>query len=188
MGRKVSGVLQRTPCVLINSKCLAGAATLMAVAISGPTEAQPPDGFEGARWGMSMQQVQSAFGGRLVPFTPPGGDASLAKFGFPDYDIDGCKLDLDFKFENERLVRIDLVLISDSLEVAECPTKTAESLTAKYGSPVIDQPSNEMHSQSHERVWMKGETKISQYSFFFPALNRTILNIVYTPAWSPGSG
>ena len=78
----------------------------MAVAISGPTEAQPPEGFQGARWGMSIQQVQSAFGGHLIPFTPPGGDASLAKFGIPDYDIDGCKLDLDFKFENERLVRM----------------------------------------------------------------------------------
>ena len=170
MGRNVSGVLRRTPCVLINSKCLAGAATFMAIAISGPIEAQPPDGFEGAHWGMSIQQIQSVFGGRLIPFTPPGGDASSAKFGFPDYDIDGCKLDIDFKFENEHLARVDLVLISTLPEVAEYPTKIAESLTAKYGSPAVGEPSNEMHSQGHERVWMAGETKISQYSFFFQLL------------------
>jgi hypothetical protein len=72
--------------VLIYPKYLAGAAAFMTVAILGPIKAQPLDGFEGARWGMSMQQIQSAFGDRLVPFTPPGDDAS-AKFGFPHYDV-----------------------------------------------------------------------------------------------------
>ena len=95
--------------MLIHSKYLAGAAAFMIVAISGPIKAQPLDGFEDALWGMSMQQVQSAFGNRLVPFTPPGGDES-SKFGFPHYDVDGCNFDVDFKFENELLARVDLVL------------------------------------------------------------------------------
>ena len=62
--------------MLIYPKYLAGAVAFITVAISDPTKAQWLDGFEGARWGMSMQQVQSAFSGRLVPFTPPGDDAS----------------------------------------------------------------------------------------------------------------
>src|SRR3954464_8474500 len=160
--------------MLIHSEYLAGVIALMTVAISGLAKAQHLDIFEGARWGMSMQQVQSAFGGRLVPFTPPGGDAS-PKFGFPHYDVDGCNFDVDFKFENERLARIDLVLISDSIDAAECPTKMAEILTSKYGVPVIDEPSREMYSQNHKRVWIDGETKISELSFFFPNLTRTIL-------------
>jgi hypothetical protein len=171
--------------VLIHSKYLVGALAFMTVAISGPTKARWLDGFEGARWGMSMQQIQSAFDGRLVPFTPPGDDAS-SKFGFPHYDVDGCNFDVDFKFENERLARIDLVLISDSIDAAECPTKMAEILTSKYGVPVIDEPSREMYSQNHKRVWIDGETKISELSFFFPDLTRTILNIIYTPAHIPG--
>src|SRR3954454_21170914 len=72
--------------MLIHSEYLAGAVALVTIAISGLAKAQHLDIFEGARWGMSMQQVQSAFGGRLVPFTPPGGDAS-PKFGFPHYDV-----------------------------------------------------------------------------------------------------
>jgi hypothetical protein len=160
--------------VLIYPKYLAGAAAFMTVAISGPIKAQPLDGFEGARWGMSMQQVQSAFGDRLVPFTPPGDDAS-AKFGFPHCDVDGCNFYVDFKFENEHLARVDLVLISDAMEAAGCPTKIAEILTAKYGVPVTDESSKGMYSQDHERVWIYGATKISEFSFFFPTLNRTIL-------------
>ena len=123
--------------MLICPKYLAGAVAIMTVAISGPTKAQRLDGFESARWGMSMQQVQSAFGGRLVPFTPPGDDASSPKFGFPHYDVDGCNFEVDFKFENERLVRVDLVLISDSMDAAECPTKIAENLTAKHGLQLL---------------------------------------------------
>ena len=172
--------------MLIHPKYIAGAVAFMTLAVSGPTWAQPLEGFEGARWGMSMQQVQSAFSGRLVPFTPPGDDASSPKFGFPHYDVDGCNFEIDFKFENEHLVRIDLVLISDSMDVAECPTKIAENLTAKYGAPVIDEPSREMYSHNQKRVWISGKTKISQFSFFFVALNRTILNITYTPEYIPG--
>src|SRR5215208_4717284 len=153
----------------MHSKYLVGAVAFMTVAISGSTKARWLDGFEGARWGMSMQQIQSAFDGRLVPFTPPGDDAS-SKFGFPHYDVDGCNFDVDFKFENERLARIDLVLISDSIDAAGCPTKMAEILTSKYGVPVIDEPSREMYSQNHKRVLIDGETKISELSFFFPDL------------------
>ena len=171
--------------MLIHPKYLAGAVAFITIAISDPTKAQRLDGFEGARWGMSMQQVQSAFSGRLVPFTPPGDDAS-SKFGFPRYDAEGCNFDVDFKFENERLVRVDLVLISDSMEAAECPTKMAASLTVKHGVPVVDEPSTEMYSQNHKRVWIEGVTKISEFSFFFPALTRTILNITYTPAQISG--
>ena len=83
-------------------------------------------------------------------------------------------------------MRVDLVLISDSMDAAECPTKIAENLTAKYGAPVIDEPSREMYSYNQKRVWISGKTKISQFSFFFVALNRTILNITYTPAYIPG--
>ena len=173
--------------MLIHSKCLAGAVAFMTVAISSPTEAHPLDRFEGPHWGMSMEQVQSAFGGRLVPFTPPG-DSTSSKFGFPHYDVDDCNFFVDFKFENERLARIDLVLISDSMDAAGCPTKIAEILTARYGVPVIDEPSKGMYSQDHERVWIDGTTKISEFSFFFPTFNRTILNLVYTPAWIPGAG
>ena len=126
--------------MLICPEYISGAAAFVIVTISSLTEAQPLDGFEGARWGMSMQQVQSAFDGRLVPFTPPGDDAS-SKFGFPHYDVDGCNFDVDFKFENERLTRIDLVLISDFVDAVECPIKIAEILTNKYGAPVIDEPS-----------------------------------------------
>src|SRR3954452_7733396 len=72
--------------MLIHSEYLAGAVALVTIAISGLAKAQHLDIFEGARWGMSMQQIQSAFGGRLVPFTPPGGDVS-PKFGFPYYDV-----------------------------------------------------------------------------------------------------
>jgi hypothetical protein len=176
---------RETARVSLHPNYLAGAAAFMTVAIAGPIKAQGLDGFEGARWGMSMQQVQSAFSGRLVPFTPPGDDAS-PKFGFPRYDAEGCNFDVDFKFENERLVRVDLVLISDSMEAAECPTKMAASLTAKYGVPVVDEPSTEMYSQNHKRVWIEGVTKISEFSFFFPSLTRTILNITYTPAQISG--
>ena len=140
---------RETARVSLHPNYLAGAAAFMTVAIAGPIKAQGLDGFEGARWGMSMQQVQSAFSGRLVPFTPPGDDAS-PKFGFPRYDAEGCNFDVDFKFENERLVRVDLVLISDFMEAAECPTKMAASLTAKYGVPVVDEPSTEMYSQNHK--------------------------------------
>ena len=73
--------------MLIHPKYIAGAVAFMTLAVSGPTWAQPLDGFESARWGMSMQQVQSAFSGRLVSFTPPGDDASSPKFGFPHYDV-----------------------------------------------------------------------------------------------------
>jgi len=171
--------------VLIHPNYLAGAAAFITIAIASPIKAQGLEGFEGALWGVSMQQVQSAFGGRLVPFTPPEDDAS-SKFGFPHYDVDACNFFVDFKFENERLIRVDLVLISDSIDAAECPTKMAERLIAKYGTPVIDEPSREMYSQNHTRVWNDGETKISEFSFFFPALNRTILNITYAPAQIPG--
>ena len=56
------------------------------------------------------------------------------------------------------------------MDAAECPAKIAEILTAKYGGPVIDEPSREMYSQNHKRVWIDGETKISEFSFFFPIL------------------
>ena len=84
------------------------------------------------------------------------------------------------------MVRVDLVLISDSMEAAECPTKMAASLTAKYGVPVVDEPSTEMYSQNHKRVWIEGVTKISEFSFFFSSLTRTILNITYTPTHISG--
>ena len=91
--------------------------------------------------------------------------------------VDGCNFDVNFKFENEHLVRVDLVLISDSTDAAECPTKIAENLTVKYGAPVIDEPSREMYSHNQKRVWISGKTKISQFSFFFVALNLTVSEI-----------
>ena len=161
--------------MLIHPKYIAGAVAFMTLAVSGLTWAQPHDGFEGARWGMSMQQVQSAFSGRLVSFTPPGDDASSPKFGFPHYDVDGCNFEVDFKFENEHLVRVDLVLISDSMDAAECPTKIAENLTTKYGAPVIDEPSREMYSPRIPPIDWAGRTEgrgnagQTANSFFHPS-------------------
>ena len=89
--------------------------------------------------------------------------------------VGGCNFEVDFKFENEHLVRVDLVLISDSMDAAECPTKIAENLTTKYGAPVIDEPSREMYSPRIPPIDWAGRTEgrgnagQTANSFFHPS-------------------
>ena len=92
---------RETARVSLHPKYIAGAAVFMTVAISGPTKAQRLMDSKGLAGDVNATGPVGIWW-PLIPFTPPGDDASSSKFGFPHYDLDGCNFDVDFKFENER--------------------------------------------------------------------------------------
>jgi hypothetical protein len=147
------------------------------------TVAQSADGFEDAKWGATEQAVQDAFKGTLTQYSSGAVNGkTYPHFGIPKYNMEGCDLYVDFKFNNNKLIGIDLSLNHpDASDTAECPTKIAKMLTGKFGTPKIVEPFNPGYSQGQKRVWFAANTKITQVDSFLSALNRTLLTLSYQP-------
>ncbi|HVT29841.1 MAG TPA: hypothetical protein VHE81_17620 [Lacipirellulaceae bacterium] len=151
--------------------------------------AQSADEFEDAKWGATEQAVQAAFKGTLTHYSSGAiNGKTYPHFGIPKYDMESCDLYVDFKFSNNRLVKVDLSLNHpDAADAADCPTKIAKMLTGKFGLPKTVEPFNPGFSQGQKRVWLAGNTKITQVDSFLSALNRTLLTLSYESA-SPDAG
>jgi len=146
------------------------------------------DGFQGAKWGMSEDAVQRAFGGTLSRWTSKSdnGLQSFQHFGIQNYDIGGCTFYVDFGFSSGKLDTVDLGL-NDKRQLG-CGTKIAEMLTAKYGTPTLTEPMKIPYSTGHKRVWFVGKTKITQFDSFFPALGTAVMGLQYSPALPAAAG
>jgi hypothetical protein len=75
------------------------------------------DGFQGTKWGMSEQQVQEVFEGKLVNAVIPGSPSKILKL--KHYNIDECNVYLDFYFDAAKLSRVGLHL-NDETQI-QCP-------------------------------------------------------------------
>lgn len=160
--------------------------TTISVLILSTGSALALDGFYGSKWGMTEQAVQTLYRGAVVPYTTQGVDGTqFPHVGFPRYEVDGCDFYVDFKFDGGRLSRVEMGL--NGFDQIACPTKVSDALAGKYGSSRLDEPSRGVYSQDRRQVWFAGATKITTFSTFFPALNRTMMSIRYEPLTS-GSG
>jgi hypothetical protein len=148
------------------------------------TIAQNADGFQGAKWGDTKQAVEAVFKGALTQYSSRAVNGkTYPHYGLPKYDIEGCDLNADFTFNNNRLSKVSLSLNNpDGSETVECPAKVVKMLTGKYGSPKIIEPFNPGFSEGHKRIWIVGNTKITQVDSFLSALKRTILTLRYEPS------
>jgi hypothetical protein len=85
------------------------------------------DGFQGTRWGMSEQQVQEVFEGRLSSALIPGSPSKILEM--KHYDIDKCDLYVDFYFDATGLSRVGLGL-KDQTQI-QCPQMIVDRLIGK---------------------------------------------------------
>jgi hypothetical protein len=124
------------------------------------------EGFQDTRWGMTEDQLQEVYQGKLGRWTKViEGVAGIPTnkhilFGLQHYDIDNCDFILDFYFSENKL-KVELAL--NDLTRIGCPRTIVDILVRKYGSPVIDQPSKD----NHMRIWFVGNTMVREIEFFF---------------------
>ena len=125
--------------------------------ISDPVLAfeQHLDGFPGTRWGMSEQQVQEAFLGKLTNISIPGSPSKV--LGLKHYDIDKCDCYVSFEFDATGLLSRVGVGLNDETQI-ECPKMILEILIGKYGVPTTDEPLIS-GNPTRMRKWYLGNTR-----------------------------
>lgn len=155
------------------------------------------EGFQETRWGMTEDQLQEIYHGKLEHWTKTvGGVATPAtkypEFGLQHYDIDQCDFSVNLQFKEKRLSSVTLDLNDmNLLTKLGCPNKIIDILVRKYGAPDIDQPSKDHSTEIHTRTWFLGNTTLREVDVFWPGVgsypSRNMLDIHYDPSQTPGA-
>jgi hypothetical protein len=153
--------------------------------------------FLDTRWGMTEDQVQETYPGKLERWTKTYEDVAglpakrFQYFGIQHYDIDECDFYITFDFVEKRLSRAT-VSLNDLLRL-DCPGTIINILVSKYGAPGIDEVPKRPQSDplSHIRTWFVGNTKVREVDVEFQGVGtlptRNMLVITYEPTQTPGA-
>jgi hypothetical protein len=173
--------------------------TMMCIAliagISFPMMAveQNLEGFQETRWGMTEDQIQEIYHGKLEHWTKIiEGIAGLQTkkypvFGLQHYDIDQCDFSVRFAFTQKRLAEV--VLDLNDMTRLDCRRTIIDILLRKYGAPaIVDRPSRALSSEGlWGRTWFLGSTMVREVDAFFQATSKNMLAIFYEPTQTPGA-
>jgi hypothetical protein len=136
------------------------------------------------RWGMSEQQVQELFQGKLANVVIPGSPSKVV--GLKHYDIDKCDCYVNFYFDATGLSRVGVGL-NDETQI-ECPKMILAILIGKYGVPTTDEPLTS-GSPTRMRNWYLGNTRITEFDFLKLGTKplRASLSLYYEPTQTAGA-
>jgi hypothetical protein len=116
-------------------------------AAAGVASERNIDGFQSAKWGMTKEEVRRAVS--AVDYSQKIDNKTIAAFGLPTYDVDGCPFSLSFGFANDRLTSATLLLRDDHQSV--CRIKIPTALAAKYGAPGVHESKPTSGSENETR-------------------------------------
>lgn len=132
--------------------------------------------WRNAKWGMTEEQVQSAFNGEIIKLNSIDiyGNDSFSSLIIPKVEIQGNEFKVNFLFDNEekKLHQINLKLI-DIKEASVMFVVLEQELIKKYGNPIL----RDKGEYSWRTTW---KTKNSFVALSFLNMPNIISNLIIT--------
>lgn len=152
-------------------------------ALAQVPEAQDPDGWRAAKWGMTEAEVLSAFPGEVERLKKPerlvnGPNCTL---GIPTYRIQSMEYGVMFGFDEQGGLSLVRIAPSDEGVPHLAAFGVLENLlTEKYGKPTSTKD-----DVGRSRMWRLPRTVVSLTYLSFPQIGKSkafdVLTLSYTP-------